>query len=154
MVTSILVVLLLVVAGGGYAAWHYSQGQYYVGTDGNEVIIYRGVNQRVLGMSLSHVYQRTGIPMSHVPANDVTQVRSTITAASLADAQKTVSNIRQQYTCQQYDTAYANSLAHKPKPVTKTRKVGRKTVKTTTTPAYRAAPAYTPRAATPQGAPG
>jgi protein phosphatase len=152
-VTSILVVLLLVVAGGGYAAWRYSQGQYYVGTDGNEVIIYRGVNQRVLGMSLSHVYRHTGIPMSHVPANDVTQVRGTITAASLADAQKTVTNIRQQYTCQQYNAAYATWLAHKPKPVTKTRKVGGKTVKTTTTPPYRAAPA-TPKGCTPQGAPG
>ncbi len=153
MVTSILVVLLVVVVGGGYAAWRYSQSQYYVGTDGHEVIIYRGVNQSVLGMSLSHVYRHTGIPMSHVPANDVTQVRGTITAASLADAQKTVNNIRQQYTCQQYNAAYATWLAHKPKPVTKTRKVGGKTVKTTTTPPYRAAPA-TPKGCTPQGAPG
>ena len=75
------------------------------------------------------MYRRTGIPMAHVPDNDVTQVRSTITAASLADAQKTVSNIRQQYTCQQYDAAYADWLAHKPKPVTTTKKVGGKTVK-------------------------
>jgi hypothetical protein len=88
-----------------------------------------------------------------VPANDVTQVRGTITAASLADAQKTVTNIRQQYTCEQYNAAYATWLAHKPKPVTKTRKVGGKTVKTTTTPPYRAAPA-TPKGCTPQGAPG
>ncbi len=152
-VTTILVVLLIVVVGGGYAAWRYTQSQYYVGTDGQQVIIYRGVNQRVLGMSLSHVYQRTGIPMSHVPDNDVTQVRSTITAASLADARKTVNNIRQAYTCQQYNAAYATWLAGKPKPVTHTRKVGGKTVKTTTTPAYRPAPA-TPKGCTPQGAPG
>ena len=152
-VTTILVLLLVVVVGGGYAAWRYSQSQYYVGTDGHEVIIYRGVNQRVLGMSLSHVYRRTGIPMAHVPDNDVTQVRSTITAASLADAQKTVSNIRQQYTCQQYDAAYADWQAHKPKPVTTTKKVGGKTVKKTTTPPYRPAPA-TPQGCTPQGAPG
>ena len=125
-----------------------------MGTDGHEVIIYRGVNQRVLGMSLSHVYRRTGIPMSHVPDNDVTQVRGTITAASLADAQKTVTNIRQQYTCQQYDAAYADlagaqaQAGHR-----RPRKVGGKTVKTTTTPPYRAAPA-TPKGCTPQGAPG
>ena len=46
-VTTSLVVLLAVVIGGGYAAWRWSQNQYYVGADskGQEVLIYRGVNQ-------------------------------------------------------------------------------------------------------------
>ena len=75
------------------------------------MIIYRGVNQKVLGMSLSSVYQQTGIPLSHVPASDLSQVRSTITASSLADAQKTVSNIRQTITCDTYNAAYAKWAA-------------------------------------------
>ena len=116
MVTTILVVLLIVIVGGGYAAWRYTQGQYYVGTDGRQVIIYRGVNQQVLGMSLSSVYQQTGIPLSHVPATDLPQVRSTITASSLADAQKTVSTIRQTCTCDSTTAAYSTWLAHKPTP--------------------------------------
>ena len=150
MVTSILVVLVVVIVGGLYAAWRYTQSQYYVGTDGSQVIIYRGVNQQVLGMSLSSVYQRTGIPLAHVPANDLPQVRSTITASSLADAQKTVSTIRQAWTCDQYVAAYNAWLAGKPKPTT--RKVGKKTVTIPPKP-YRPAPTV-PKGCTPQVASG
>ncbi len=149
-VTTILAVLVIVVVGGGYAAWRYTQSQYYVGTDGRQVIIYRGVNQKVLGMSLSSVYQKTGIPLSHVPSTDLAQVQSTIPAASLADAQKAVGNIRQTYACDQYATDYASWVAHKPKPVKVTRKAGGKTVTTTETPAYRPAP-KAPRGCPPQG---
>jgi hypothetical protein len=141
-----------VIVGGGYAAWRYTQGQYYVGTDGRQVLIYRGVNERVLGMSLSSVYQQTGIPLTHVPANDLPQVRSTITASSLADAQKTVSNIRQTITCDAYDAAYAKWAA-----LPTTRKVtvtvkGKKEVRTEPVP--RPAAPTTPQGCTPQGTSG
>jgi PPM family protein phosphatase len=140
LVTGILVVLLVVIVGGAYAAWRYTQSQYYVGTDGRQVIIYRGVNQKVLGMSLSSVYQRTGIPLDKVPTSDQQAVRSTITSSSLAEAQRTVGNIHQAYVCDLYTTAYANWLAHKPKPQTVTKTVnGRKTTQTVTPP-YVAAP--------------
>jgi PPM family protein phosphatase len=152
-VTTILVVLVIVIIGGGYVAWRYTQAQYYVGTDGRQVIIYRGVNQKVLGMSLSSVYQKTGIPLSHVPSTDLPQVQSTIPSASLADAKKTVSNIRQTYACDQYATAYASWVANKPKPKKVTRKVGGKTVTTTQTPAYRPAPSA-PKGCPPQGTAG
>ncbi|HTS97303.1 MAG TPA: Stp1/IreP family PP2C-type Ser/Thr phosphatase [Streptosporangiaceae bacterium] len=152
-VTTILAVLLIVIVGGGYAAWRYTQTQYYVGTDGQQVIIYRGVNQQVLGMSLSGVYQRTGIPLSHVTASDLPQVRSTIPGSSLSDAQKTVNNIRQAWTCQQYVAAYNTWLVHKPKPVKTTKKEHGKTVTVTTTPAYKPAPAV-PKGCTPQGTTG
>ena len=141
---------MLVIVGGGYAAWRYTQGQYYVGTDGSQVIIYRGVNQKVLGMSLSGVYQKTGIPLDKVPANDKTAIQNTTPVSSLADARKTVANIRQTITCDNYVTAYDSWLAHKPPPVTTTKKVNGKPVKVTTTPAYRRAPTA-PKGCTPQG---
>jgi protein phosphatase len=153
-VTTILVVLLVVIVGGGYAAWRYTQSQYYVGTDGRQVIIYRGVNERVLGLSLSSVYQQTGIPLAHVPANDLPQVRNTITVSSLADAQKTVGNIRQTIICNSYDAAYSSWLAHKPAPRKVTHKAANgKTVTTTVIPPYKPAPA-TPKGCTPQETPG
>jgi PPM family protein phosphatase len=146
-------VLVIVVLGGGYAAWRYTQTQYYVGTDGSQVIIYRGINQKVLGMSLSSVYQKTGIPLSHVPSTDLAQVQSTIPAASLADARKAVGNIRQTYACDHYATTYASWVAHKPKPVKVTRKVGGKTVTTTKTAPYGPAP-KAPKGCPPQGSTG
>ena len=148
-VTTILIILVIVIVGGGYAGWRYTQSQYYVGTDGKQVIIYRGVNQKVLGMSLSSVYSRTGISLSQVPANDKPTVVSATAPGSLTVARKTVASIRQTITCNTYYSAYANWLAHKPKPVTK--KVGKKTV--TTTPPYKPAPA-TPKGCTPQGTAG
>jgi protein phosphatase len=153
-VTSILVVLLLVIVGGAYAAFRYTQDQYFVGTDGRQVIIYRGVNQKVLGMSLSSVYQRTGIPFAKVPSSDQQALRSTITSNSLSDARKTVSSIRQAYECQVYTTNYAYWLAHKPKPVTKTTIVNGKKTTTTTTPPYVPAPTQPSGGCPPQGASG
>ena len=50
-VTTSLVVLVAVILGGGYVAWRWSQDQYYVGADSKgQVVIYRGVNQRIAGI--------------------------------------------------------------------------------------------------------
>ena len=94
-VTTILVVLVVVIIGGGFAAWSYAQHQYYVGASNGQVAIFRGVNQKVAGISLSSVYRRTGIPIAQVTTDDRGQIMSTITASGLADANKIVSSIRQ-----------------------------------------------------------
>jgi PPM family protein phosphatase len=93
-VTSVLVLLLLVVIGGGYLGWRYTQDQYYVGTDGNEVVIYQGVNQAVAGIHLSHVYHHTGIPVAGVPTTYQSQIRATISSGTLSSAEGTVQTIR------------------------------------------------------------
>jgi PPM family protein phosphatase len=139
-VTSILVILLLLVGGGGYAAWRYTQDQYYVGAADGQVAIFRGVNEQVAGMSLSSVYDRTGIPMSGVPASDAKQVQATIMASGLADAQGIVLNIRHGYVCQQAFTAVQQWTAGKPKPHKVKRKVHGKTVVHVVTPKYRPKP--------------
>ena len=104
-VTTALVVLVVVVAGGGYLAWQYSQDQYYVAVDKNQVTIYRGINDSVLGISLSHPYHHTGITISQVPADFRQQLTSTITASNLGDAQKVVTNVQGQVNqCHQWYT--------------------------------------------------
>jgi PPM family protein phosphatase len=112
-VTTILVILILLVAGGGYTAWRITQGQYYVGTDGQQVIIYRGINQKVAGLDLSSTFQRTGIPVSHVQSS---VLELPTASGSLTEAQRTVTNIRQTYTCNQATQAAQKWLASKPKP--------------------------------------
>jgi protein phosphatase len=112
-VTSVLVVLVLLIAGGGYAAWRISQSQYYVGSDGKQVVIYRGVNETVAGLTLSSSYLRTGIPISHVQGSLLALPTS---SSSLTEAQRTVQNIRRDYTCKQASAAVAKWTANKPKP--------------------------------------
>jgi PPM family protein phosphatase len=95
LVTTILVVLVLVIVGGGFAAWTYTQRQYYVGEDAGQVAIFRGVNQKLAGISMSSVYRRTGIPITQVTTDDKQQVIGTIPASSLSDADRIVASIRQ-----------------------------------------------------------
>jgi hypothetical protein len=94
-VTTSLVVLLAVIIGGGYIAWRWSQDQYYVGADSQgQVVIYRGVNQRVAGISLSSPYQVTDIKLAQVPATYQGPVKATDPASSLHSAQAIVANVR------------------------------------------------------------
>jgi serine/threonine protein phosphatase PrpC len=122
-VATSLVVLLAIVIGGGYVAWQWSQDQYYIGADSHgQVLIYRGVNERIVGVSLSHPYRQTGIQLAQVPAPYQQTVKATDTASSLHDAQAIVANVRsavttcrQEYTALQdwvkLETAYQAQLA-------------------------------------------
>jgi protein phosphatase len=113
-VTTSLVVLLAVVVGGGYIAWRWSQDQYYVGADGKgQVVIFRGVNQKIAGVSLSHPYQPTGIQLSQVPSPYQQTVKATDTASSLSSARAIVANVQNAVNaCRQ---AYLNRKVWVPK---------------------------------------
>jgi len=88
-------VLLLAIVGSIYGFWRYSQSQYYVGANGqDQVVIYRGINQSIIGLRLSHPYQTTGIQLAQVPSNYRGTVKATDPAPSLAGAQQIVANIR------------------------------------------------------------
>jgi PPM family protein phosphatase len=103
-VTTILVVLVAVVAGGLYVGYRATQGQYYLGADGGQVSIFRGVNEKIAFISLSSVYRRTGVPLSHVPG-DLTLPTS---PTSLAKSQATLTSIQRSYTCKKDEQAQAN----------------------------------------------
>jgi hypothetical protein len=96
-VRSLFVLLLVLIIGGGYLGWRYTQDQYYVAADGGRVAVFQGVNQSVAGVSLSHVYQRTSIPLAGVPSPYQGQIRATVSATSRSSALAIVANIRKQY---------------------------------------------------------
>jgi hypothetical protein len=85
------------VIGGLYLGWRYTQDQYYVGTNGGQVVIFQGINQSVAGINLSHVHQRTGIPLSGVPSPDSSTIQATTSPGGLAAALTVVANIRKDY---------------------------------------------------------
>ena len=95
-VTMALVVLAAVVIGGGYGAWAYTQHQYFVGTDDGHVVIYKGVNQKVAGISLSSVYSRSSLTEDQVPPQELSMVQGTISATSLTDANRIVAQLQSQ----------------------------------------------------------
>ncbi len=119
-VTTILILLFAVIAGGGFAAWRYSQSQYYVAADGGKVAVFRGINQKVAGLSLSSVYERTGIPLAAVPQDDRTRIAAAISATGLADARSIVTRIdgevRDCEAAQAKLAVWQNEVAHWPKP--------------------------------------
>jgi len=104
-VRSLIVLLLILIVGAGYLGWRYTQDQYFVGNDGGQVAIFQGVNQNVAGVSLSHVYRPTGIPLAQVPSPYRGQISETVPATSRASALNIVANVRKQY--QACLTAYA-----------------------------------------------
>jgi hypothetical protein len=88
-------VLLAVVVGGGYIAWRWSQNQYYIGADSaGHVVIYRGINQRIAGISLSKPYQQTGVMLSQVPSPYQQAFKSTDTVNSLGSARAIVATVQ------------------------------------------------------------
>jgi PPM family protein phosphatase len=106
-VTTSLVVLVAVIIGGGYIAWRWSQDQYYVAADSKgQVVIYRGINQRIAGISLSSPYELTAIPLAQVPSNYQQAVKAAYGTGSLAQVRQIVTNVRTAVKqCQQQYTA-------------------------------------------------
>jgi serine/threonine protein kinase len=95
-VTTALAVLAVVVVLGGYLVVQWTQGQYYLGESGGQVVVYRGISDpsKFLWISLSHVYQRTGIPLAQVPANYQQVVTTDGTTGSLSHVGQAVTTIR------------------------------------------------------------
>ncbi len=88
---------LAIVAGIAWvavaAAWSWTQQQYYVGEQDGSVVIYRGLNANLPGISLSTPYESTSVELDRLSEFDARTVRDGIDAGSLEDAHRTVDNL-------------------------------------------------------------
>lgn len=86
---SLLVGLLLglVVIGAAIAGYSWTQKQYFVGKDGNEVAVFRGVNAHFGPVSLYSVIENSDLRVSDLTQSAGGQVSNGITANSRSDAE-------------------------------------------------------------------
>ncbi|MGC5165336.1 PP2C family protein-serine/threonine phosphatase [Luteimicrobium sp. DT211] len=84
---TITLVLVLALLGGGYAAYGWTQDQYFVGESDGQVAVFRGVPQNVGPLHLSSPVELTGTSVDSLPSYVQDRLTATIPASSLADAQ-------------------------------------------------------------------
>jgi serine/threonine protein phosphatase PrpC len=75
------------------AAWSWSQEQYYVGQQDGQIVIFRGINADLPGVSLSTPYETTNVELDRLSDFDAGKVREGIDAGDLEDARNTVDNL-------------------------------------------------------------
>ncbi|WP_336921509.1 PP2C family protein-serine/threonine phosphatase [Aquipuribacter sp. SD81] len=96
---AVVAVLVAGLAGSVWAAWTWSQQQYFVGVaqaqDGTEVVaVYRGLPQDLGPLRLSSVVEVTDIPLEQLPVYQRGPVSEGITASGLDDARSRAEGLR------------------------------------------------------------
>ncbi|WP_232661157.1 PP2C family protein-serine/threonine phosphatase [Pseudonocardia sp. TRM90224] len=80
-VALVVIAVLAVVVGAGALARIWVMQQYYVGADGEQVAIFKGVRGELLGLSLHEVQERTDIRLNDLPETEQSSVREGIIAS-------------------------------------------------------------------------
>ena len=73
--------------------YQFTQSRYFVGEIDGNVAIFQGVQQDIGPISLSHVYEETDIRLTDLPLYARDSIEATISADSLADAQRIVEQL-------------------------------------------------------------
>jgi PPM family protein phosphatase len=95
--TPLLILGILVVLFGGLAGTYaWTQTQYFVGKDGAEVAIFRGVNTAFGPLKFFEVYQNTDLQLDTLNPAYRSQVQSGITAHNARDAEQIVASLHEQ----------------------------------------------------------
>jgi protein phosphatase len=85
---------LAVIGAGLYGGYRWTQTQYYVGASGEHVALYRGISQDLAWVSLSKVEKdHPEIELKYLPAYQQKQVKNTITASGLQQAQTKIDSL-------------------------------------------------------------
>jgi hypothetical protein len=81
------------------AGYKWTQNQYYVANDGDQVVVYQGVEADLPGITLHHVKEGSAYVLADLPPYRARQVRDGISADSLTDARAVISSLRTDVTC-------------------------------------------------------
>ena len=92
--TGLVALVLVVLAGGAYAAYDWTQRQYFVGAAGDHVAIYQGVSQDIGPWRLSHVSDQTDVLLEDLPDYFRDRVNATMSQSSPQEARSLVTDLR------------------------------------------------------------
>ena len=95
-ILSLALLGLIAVAGGGFAAYTWSQQQYYVGEANGHVAIYQGVAQKIGPWELSHVVDQSDIALSDLPDFYRSKLDSTVSTTHVEESRRLVTDLRVQ----------------------------------------------------------
>lgn len=84
----------LAVFAASWAAYAWTQTQFYVGTSNGNVAIYEGVSQSLGPISLSTLYRETEVEVASLPDYSQQLVAGTMPAPTLADAEQIISDLQ------------------------------------------------------------
>ncbi len=94
---AVTVLALVLLAAGSAATYAYVRTQFYVGADGEQVAIFRGVTGQFAGLRLSSVAERTELDMDRLDALAGSKVQRGIVAKDRAEAQQIVTRLEQSF---------------------------------------------------------
>lgn len=127
-----VLLLLAVIAGALWAAYTWSQRQFYVGTDGTHVVIYQGLSQDLGPITLSSPVDVTDIELEQLPPIMRQQVERTVSAPDREAADEVV---------QRLESAARISAPSTADPTDSTEGTGTESPTVTSEPAYPTEPA-------------
>jgi protein phosphatase len=96
--TLVTLAILAVLGGGGWAAYRWTQQQYFVGVADDQVAIFRGIPAAAGPITLSHPIELTGTHVSDLPAFFAARLDGTIRASSEQDARDRAARLIEQAT--------------------------------------------------------
>jgi PPM family protein phosphatase len=89
----VIIVAVIAVVAAVIVGYQWTQARYFIGADGDNVAIYRGVNQDIGPISLSSVYRETDIKLSDLDPYSQDLVIATIGNLDLAAAERKVEQL-------------------------------------------------------------
>lgn len=85
-----VIAVLAAISSALFFSYQWTQTRYFVGTDGETVVIYQGVHQSIGSFSLYSPAEDTGIPLEALDGLERRTVQRTLSATSLKDAREIV----------------------------------------------------------------
>ena len=89
----LIALLVALLVGAATIGYQWTQTRFYVSASDSRVAIYRGIQQDVGPISLSSVYRDTDIAVADLSTINQQRIDATISADSLADAERIVSQL-------------------------------------------------------------